>query len=321
MDADGQRIHKKTHLNDPDLLLKELEPYREALAGIVVESTFNWYWLVDTLREHGYPVYLAHPSANKQYSGLKHRDDEHDAFWLCDLLRTNSLQQGYIYPQQQRPLRDLARKRLHFVRLRTSLLLSLKNILARNFRITITAQKLQDRSIEWLLSQIPQEESLRTAIQTSKLSIDFLNTQIDTIESSLLHQLKDKPLFVHLLTLPGVGKILAWTIQLETGPISRFPEVGRYASYCRKVQSRWSSNDKYKGHGNQKNGNQYLAWAFSEAAEYARRFYSACRKFYNRKLQHGNAALAHNALAHKIARAAYYVMRDNVPYDETKLFH
>jgi transposase len=199
-------------------------------------------------------------------------------------------------------------------------LLSLKAILARNFRISIKSKKLLNQSVEWLIDQIPAEQNILHAVRASKACIDFLNTQVHEIETSLLQQLKEEPLFVNLLTLPGVGKVLGWTIQLETGPISRFAEVGHYASYCRKVQSRWSSNDKYKGHGNEKNGNRYLAWAYSEAAEEARRFYPACRAFYNRKLNQTNAAVAHNALAHKLARAAYYIMRDNVPYDGGKLF-
>lgn len=320
MDENAKRILKKTLVNDPAVLMNSLEPYRQDLAGIVVESTFNWYWLVDELMEHGYKVHLSHPSGNKQYSGLKHRDDEHDAFWLCDLLRLKTLKRGYIYPREQRSVRDLARKRLHLNRLRTSLILSLRAILARNFRISIRSEKLQNESVEWLIRQISQEQNIALAVRASKACIDFLNTQVHEIETSLLEQLKGKPLFVNLLTLPGVGKILAWTIQLETGPISRFAEVGHYVSYCRKVQSRWSSNDRYKGHGNAKNGNKYLAWAYSEAAEQARRFYPACRTFYNRKLNQTHTAVAHNALAHKLARAAYYIMRDNVAYDERKLF-
>jgi transposase len=320
MDETGKRILKKKLINDSGVVLATFEPYRNELVGIVVESTYNWYWLVDELMEHGYQVHLSHPSGNKQYSGLKHRDDEHDAFWLCDLLRLKTLKEGYIYPREQRPVRDLARKRLHLNRLKTSLTLSLKAILARNFRISIKAEKLRDQSVQWLIGQIPPEQNIVLAVQASKACIDFLNTQVHEIETSLLQQLKGKTLFVKLLTLPGVGKILGWTIQLETGPISRFAEVGHYASYCRKVQSRWSSNDRYKGHGNEKNGNPYLAWAYSEAAEEARRFYPACRTFYNRKLNQTNAAVAHNALAHKLARAAYYIMRDNVPYDEKKMF-
>jgi transposase len=134
-------------------------------------------------------------------------------------------------------------------------------------------------------------------------------------------KLKLRSPYRKLVTLPGVGQILAMTIMLETGPISRFAKVGQYASYCRKVTSRWTSNEKVKGHGNRKNGNRYLAWAFSEAAEHARRTDGASREFYQRKLRRSKKAfVAHNALAHKLARAAYWILKENVPFEEAKMF-
>ena len=107
---------------------------------------------------------------------------------------------------------------------------------------------------------------------------------------------------------------------LETGSIGRFPKVGDFASYCRKVPSGWTSNGKKKGKGNAKNGNKYLAWAFSEASELSRRYDDHARAFYNRKAAKKNFMVAHSALAHKLARAAYYVMRDHVAFDPQKLF-
>jgi len=117
-----------------------------------------------------------------------------------------------------------------------------------------------------------------------------------------------------------VGKILSLTIMLETGAMSRFATVGEYASYCRKVPSQWTSNGKKKGCGNSKNGNKYLAWAYSEASDFARRDYPEPRAYYQRKMRKTNAAVAHSALSHKLARAAYYVMRDQVPFRPEKLF-
>jgi len=320
MDETGKRILKKRLINDPKIVLTTLEPYRTELVGIVVESTYNWYWLVDALMDDGYPVHLANPSAIQQYSGLKYVDDNHDAFWLANLLRLGTLKEGYIYPKEDRPLRDLLRKRWHLVKLRTSLIISLKNILSRNFGLQMKSSRIKNESLDAFVSGLPGEDNITLVVRTSKASIDFLTVQIEQVESTVLKQAKNKPFYARLLELPGVGKILALTIQLETGPVDRFPKVGNYASYCRKVESRWFSNEKTKGRGNAKNGNKYLAWAFSEAAEYARRFYPASRAFYNRKLNQGNAAIAHNALAHKLARAAYYIMRDNVPFEEGKMF-
>jgi transposase len=200
------------------------------------------------------------------------------------------------------------------------LIISLKNILSRNFGLQMKTSHIKGKSLDSILSPLPEEDNTSLVVRTTKASIDFLTVQIDEVELSVLKQAKDKPFYTKLLDLPGVGKIVALTIQLETGPACRFLKVGNYASYCRKVQSRWFSNEKVKGKGNAKNGNKYLAWAFSEAAEHARRFHPASRTFYNRKLNQGNAAMAHNALAHKLARAAYYIMRDNVPFEEAKMF-
>lgn len=110
------------------------------------------------------------------------------------------------------------------------------------------------------------------------------------------------------------------TIMMETGPIERFSKAGNYVSYCRKVSGKWISNGKSKGKGNSKNGNKYLAWAFSETAELARRYDSDCRRYFQRKMQKTNRMAAHNALAHKLARAAYYIMRDQVPFVPSRMF-
>jgi transposase len=120
--------------------------------------------------------------------------------------------------------------------------------------------------------------------------------------------------------MPGIGKILALTIMLETGPIERFKKVGEYSSYCRKVPTTWRSNNKQKGRGNSKNGNKYLSWAFAEAAEYARRYDDKAKAFFNRKSAKTKPTVAYAALSHKLARAAFYIMRDNVEFDSNKLF-
>lgn len=163
-------------------------------------------------------------------------------------------------------------------------------------------------------------EDLALAGQVSKDAIDFHTRKIWEIERAIEHKIELREPYKKLLTIPGVGKIIALTIMLESGPIDRFQEVGNYASYCRKVCSKWTSNGKSKGSGNKKNGNKYLAWAFSEAAELARRYDDQVRACYNRKMQKTNFMVAHNAIAHKLARAAYYIMRDQVPFIPEKLF-
>ena len=317
---DGKRVFQKRLPNDRELILGVLSPHKQDIVGIVVESTYNWYWMVDALMDEGYEVHLANPSAIQRYAGLKHSDDSHDAFWLAELLRLGILPEGYIYPKEERPVRDLLRKRGHLVRLRTSLILSLQSIINRNCGLRLgvnDVKRLRENRVSPLLEA---NDDLALAGMVSKESIDFLTYQIRRIERAVKGSIVLKEPYWYLLTLPGVGMILALTIMLETGPISRFAKVGNYVSYCRKVSSQWISNNKNKGKGNEKCGNRYLAWAFSEAAELGRRYHSQARAYYNRKMQKTNFMVAHSALSHKLARAAYYIMRDQVPFKPERLF-
>jgi len=262
VDESGKRVFKEKTPNDMATILRVYEPYRDQLAGIVVESTYNWYWLVDGLMAEGYAVHLANPSAIQKYSGLKHADDKHDAFWLAEMLRLNILPTGYIYPKDERPIRDLLRKRGHLVSLRSSLLISLQNIITRNCGMkmkTNDIKRLRENRVHPLLAD---NEDLALAGQVSKDSIDFLTRQIRTIETFLEKKLELKDAYKGLVTLPGIGKILGLTIMLETGPVTRFEKVGNYASYCRVVSSQWTSNGKSKGKGNKKNGNEWQQVSF-----------------------------------------------------------
>jgi transposase len=320
IDETGKRVFKRKLPNDPEMILAALAPYKNDIVGIVVESTYNWYWLVDLLMAEGYTLHLANPTAIQKYSGLKYSDDQHDAFWLAEMLRLGILPEGYIYPKEDRPIRDLLRKRSHLVKLRTSLVVSLQNIINRNIGFKLKGSKMMASTTDHVAPLLEFNEDLALAGKVSKDSIDFLTRQIKALEATVEGKAELRKPYAKLITIQGVGKILGLTIMLETGPISRFEKVGNYASYCRKVSSKWISNDKGKGKGNKKNGNKYLAWAFSEAAELARRFYPDARAYYNRKMKETNIAIAHAALAHKLARAAYYVMRDQVPFMPEKLF-
>jgi transposase len=318
LDEGDKRVFKRKLPNDSQTILTALAPFQEALAGIVVESTFNWYWLVDLLMDQGYRVHLANPSAIKQYEGLKHSDDEHDAFWLAKLLKLAILPQGYIYPKEDRPVRDLLRKRGHLVRLRTSLILSLQNMISNNYGFSVNVGRIKKVREDQVTPIVADNENLEMSGAISKETIDFLTRKIRRIETFVQKQAKNS--YRYLESIPGIGKVLSLTIALETGPIHRFPAVGNYVSYCRKVPTNWTSNGKSKGHGNKKNGNKYLAWAYSEAAEFARRYDATARSYYDRKAAKTNRMVAHSALAHKLSRAAFYIMRDQVAFDHQKLF-
>jgi transposase len=291
------------------------------MKGLVVESTYNWYWLVDGLMDADYRVHLANPAAIQQYSGLKYSDDHSDARWLAHLLRLGVLPEGYIYPKAERAVRDLLRKRAHLVRQHTANVLSVQNILTRNTGARFSVKRIHELTKQELQSLLAEEPQV-LAVTSSLAVLDCLRHQIKTLEKTVHKRLHHTPAYEQLLTVDGIGTILAQTITLETGAISRFPTVGNYASYCRCVDSNKISNGKRKGTGNVKNGNPYLAWAYMEAAQFALRFQPAAQRFYQRKLakSRNNTVLARKAVAHKLSRACYYIMRDLVPFEAATAF-
>src|SRR5919199_3458964 len=139
-------IYRKRLPNALPTILEQLAPYHMQMKGLVVESTYNWYWLVDGLMEADYRVHLANPAAIQQYSGLKYTDDHSDARWLAHLLRLGVLPEGYIYPKAQRPVRDLLRKRSHLVEQRTANVLSIQNIIVRNTGSRLSANRIKQLS-------------------------------------------------------------------------------------------------------------------------------------------------------------------------------
>jgi len=319
IDEGDKVLYRKKQSCDLDQILKGLEPFKDNIEGIAVESTYNWYWLVDGLMAAGYRVHLVNTAAVKQYEGLKYTDDDSDAFWLAHLLRLGILPTGHIYPKESRGVRDLLRKRGQLVRQRTAHILSIENLYARNSGDRLSCNAIKCLTEEQIQQQFA-DPNVALAIDSNRILMNALDQQIKVLEQALLKQTKLNPRYRKLLTIDGVGEVLALTITLETGDIGRFAQVGNFTSYCRCVGSEKLSNGKKKGQGNSKNGNKYLAWAFVEAANFAIRFNEQAKRFYQRKAAKRNRVVALKAVAHKLARASYYVMRDQVPFDSTKLF-
>ena len=305
--------------NDLKLILGQLAPYQSKIEGIVVESTYNWYWLVDGLMEQGYRVHLANTAAIQQYNGLKYTDDDSDARWLAHLLRLGVLPQGYIYPREQRPVRDLLRKRGQLVRQRTANLLSIQNLFTRNTGSSLSGNEIKGLQVEDIEGRVAAND-LALAIKANLAVMQSADEQVQILEQTVTGRVKLREEFRFLKTVPGIGQILALTIMLETGDIRRFASVGNFASYCRCVGSQKISNGKKKGKGNTKNGNKYLSWAFVEAANFAIRFNPKIRSFYQRKKAKTHGVVALKAVAHKLCRACYYIMRDRVAFNMTKAF-
>lgn len=281
IDENDKRLFGKRLDNNLPDVLEILEPFKQDLAGIVVESTYNWYWLVDGLQENGYKIHLANPSAIQQYEGLKYTDDKWDSFWLAHMKRLDILPEGYIYPKADRAIRDLLRRRLLFMQQRTSQILSLQSMVTRQLGIRMSGNAIKKLKSDDAHQLFNSNQAFMAALQIQ--TIGDLSKTIKEIERQVLAQVKTRKAFELLQTIPGIGTILGLTIMLEVGDITRFAKVGCYSSYCRCVKSEKISNGKKKGKNNTKNGNKYLAWAYIEAANFAKGFARRQGSFFSAK--------------------------------------
>ena len=319
IDEQDNVVYQKRLPNVLQSTLAALKPYQPDITELAVESTYNWYWLVDGLMEANYTVRLVNTLAVKSYDGLKHQNDHTDAFHLAHLMRLGILPEGYIYPKAMRGLRDLLRKRMQLVQQRTLNLLSLQSHLTRQLGINISADKIK----QWLRTELPDfslSPTVNSALHANFTVMRTLQQEIQSIEKNAKSQLKLCEPLRDLQSVIGIGDILGMMILLETGDIQRFKQVGNYASYCRCVRSTKESNGKAKGQGNRKNGNKFLAWAFVQAAHICVRFCPEAKRYYQKKKRKTNTAIATKAVAHKLARACYYILRDNSTFDVSRCF-
>ena len=318
LDEQDRTVYEKRLPNDLETIIEVLCIYQAELAACVVESTYNWYWLVDGLMAAGFVVRLAHTSALPEYSGLKYSNDFSDARHLAYLLRLGLLPTGYIYPKEERALRDLLRRRLLLVRQRSLHHVSLQSLIARH-----SGQRLNTLQIKMLtrkqLADYLQGHALLGG-EITRQARCWLETAVKRIDGELQRHIKPREDYQLLQSIPGVGPVLGTTIALETGTIERFASAGNYASYARCVKSEKISNGKYKGQGNKKNGNKYLAWAFMEAGHYGAIWNPRINRYYQRKKAKAHIMVAKKAVANKLARACYHMLKRGEVFDVTRAF-
>jgi transposase len=205
------------------------------------------------------------------------------------------------------------------VRQKTATLLALKNLIARNTGRMVSASELK-RLQQGEYPEEIQDPHIRRAIDGTVHVFQVLEEECAALQATVKAAGLERPGYRNLRTVKGIGELLALTILYETGDIRRFPKVGNYASYCRCVRTTHESNGRRKGEGNRRNGNPYLSWAFSEAAHFVIRYQPAARRYFDRKKKATNGIVAMRAIAHKLSRAVYFMLRDDVSYRPELLF-
>ena len=318
-EADRLICHKRLP-NRLEELGRFFEPFKEILSSIALESTYNGYWVMDGLIGLGYSVKLVNTWMMQEYSGLKYTDDKSDCLWLNRMNRLGVLPTGYIYPREDRPVRDLLRKRGLLVRVRTKIINSLKHQSMTWSAINIPRKEVFDVS-EDEVNALFQDPALRFCANTFAETIQYLTEKIKKIESFIHKKAKEDELVRRLRLLRGIGPILSWTIRYETGDIGRFPSVKNFLSYCGLVESKRMSNFKIKGRNHVKNRNRYLRWALAEGAV-ASLADPSIKKYHDRLVKKKGPIKAKAILSSKMARMAYFLMKDpSFVYDQRRLFN
>ena len=276
----------------------------------VVESTSNWYWLSDLLKENGIEIKLAHAKYLKAISYAKVKTDKVDSQTLAELLWMNMIPEAHQISKDKRALRDLMRARLRLVTKRTSCFNSIHRLLGK-YNIAIPEDRhLHDLSTLDLLVNLPLDEDSLFQLDILKQQIRLLHQQINKLEKSLHPRLIPNEDIQRLLWIPGIGKVLAFTIYLEVDGIERFAGVNKFYSYCRLVPGADNSNRKQRHKSGNKDGNRYLKIAFMEAGIRARQYFKEIREFYNKKLCKKNKQIARALVSLELARITYYILKN-----------
>ena len=320
MDKNGKILVKKSIKCDIGLLMEQLKPYLKSIT-VGVESTYNWYWLLDGLKKNKVPCHLGHALYIKYRCGNKHKNDPVDARGIADLLRTNRFPLAYDYPEEMRETRDLLRRRHFFVQKRAGTYTHLQNTLNSHGFMQSFRDNVRRKGDRRTLENLPPLHDTKMNISCDFDYIDSLDTIIRKLEYAVLdsahyHNRKHYKL---LNTMPGAGKITSLTILYETHTTDRFKSAQCYSSYCRVVGADNESGGTSFGHTtNDKIGNPYLKWAFSEIGIKMISQSKLIGEWFDNQVAHHGKGGAMARLRHKIALAVYYMLKYEIVFDEYK---
>ena len=321
LDSAGEIVLERNLATTPEAFLEAIAPYRGDLV-VACECLFTWYWLADLCAKEEIPFVLGHALYMKAIHGGKAKNDRIDAHKIAVLLRGGMLPQAYVYPPGMRETRDLLRRRLHLVRKRGQLLAHLQNLRHTYNRGAFAKRIAYPSNRAGVVAHFAGEPMVQANAALDLSLLDHYDGLLVDLELRLVRQAKrEAPRGFHLLlSIPGIGKVLAMTIVYELHDVHRFERVQQFASYARLVKCAKESAGKRKGTSGAKMGNVHLKWAFSEAAVLCVRHSAEAKALLARLTQRHGKGKALSILAHKIGRAAYYVLLREKPFDAAKFF-
>ena len=315
LDQQGTKLVHKNLPTTPEAFLRLIAPYREDLV-VGVECMFTWYWLADLCAKEGLAFVLGHALYMKAIHGGKAKNDKIDAHKIAVLLRGGMFPQAYVYPSEMRATRDLLRRRCHLVHKRAELLVHIQNTNSQ-YNLPELGKKLAYKANREGVAEHFPDPSVRKTIEVEVSLIDHYDKLLGEVELYITRTAKmhDGQTFTRLQSVPGIGQMLALVMLYEIQDIARFPRVQDFVSYCRLVKCAKESNGKRLGTSGKKIGNVHLRWAFAEAAILFLRQNQPGKEFFMKlEHQHGKAK-ALTVLAHKLARAVFYMLTREQAFD------
>lgn len=315
LDAEGQVLVHRNLRSSPEEFLAAVEPYREGLV-VAVECIFIWYWLADLCAREGIAFVLGHALMMKAIHGGKAKNDRIDALEIATLLRGGMLPQAYAYPAGMRATRDLLRRRLHLVRKRGQLLAHIQ-MTSHQYNLEPLGKRIAYPANRLGVAEHFPDPAVRKSIGVDLALLARYDELITDLELDLVRRAKqhDPQAFQRLRSIPGIGKVLALTILYEIHDVRRFDRVQEFASYARLVKCAKESGGKKLGTGGAKMGNVHLKWAFSEAAVLFVRHSAEGKKLQARLEKRFGKGKALSILAHKLGRAAYFMLARGTAFD------
>jgi transposase len=318
---DGTIVLHRNMQAAPEPFLKAVAPYRDGLV-VAVECIFTWYWLADLCAAQGIPFVLGHALYMKAIHGGKAKNDKIDSQKIAALLRGGMLPQAYVYPAAMRATRDLLRRRTHLMRKRAELLAHVQNTNSQ-YNLPEIGKKIAYKANRDGVAERFADPAVQKNIEVDLALITYYDQLLSNVELSILQAAKhhDATTLYLLQTVSGIGKILSLILLYEIHDIARFPTVQDFASYCRLVKCAKESAGKRLGTSGKKIGNAHLKWAFSEAAVLFLRDNPAGQKYLARVEKKHDKGKALTILAHKLARAVYYMLKRQRAFDMDQFLH
>jgi transposase len=321
LDQAGEIVLHQNIKANPEAFLRAITPYRADIV-VAVECIFTWYWLADLCAREGIAFVLGHALYMKAIHGGKAKNDKIDAHKIAVLLRGGMLPQAYVYPAEMRATRDLLRRRMYLTRKRAELLGHVQNTNSQ-YNLPEIVKKLAYKANRTGVAERFPDPAVQKSLEVDLALIDYYDQLLSDLELHIVKAAKqhDAQTVYLLQTVPGIGKILSLVLLYEIHTIERFPSVQDFVSYCRLVKCAKESAGKRYGTAGTKIGNAYLKWAFSEAAILFLRDNPAGQRYLARLEKKHGKGKALTILAHKLARAVYYMLKRGVVFKLDTFLH